>query len=263
MKNKTIVATIAASMIATLAFATTPVINIINGGSETGTFRQILNQMSDNFDNTFTQANNPVVAAQSFTKENVLTVWSSEWPGNPDLPRIDVTGDNLVALMVYETLVCSREYNSFEEMAGKTVKIATWGSSTTARYVEGLGKEKGINFVVVPFDGSGAITKGYVGQDADTVLNITTRQPAMEEDPTTNCFAFSADGDISLAFIDAIITLDATDGVTEQMREVAATMKTTQAFQDSFKGMSLKIATDETVDRLISDYDTAVINFTP
>lgn len=263
MKTKLVFAAVAASIVATTVFAANPVINIVNGGSESGSFRQILNLMSENFDNTFVQANNPVVAEQNFNQDNVLTVWSSEWPGKPDMPQIDVTEDNLVALMVYETLVCSREYTSFEEMAGKTVKLATWGSDTTARFVAKLGEEKGINFQVVPYDGSGAITQGYIGRDADTALNITTRQAAMEEDTSTNCFAFSANGDLSLAFIDAVITLNASDEVTAQMREIAEGLKSTPEFQDSFKGLSLKVPTVDTVAALIADYDTAVVNFTP
>ena len=263
MKTKLVLTSILTAAITSVAVAATPVINIVNGGSESGSFRQILNLMSESFDNTFIQANNPIVAEQNFNQDNILTVWSSEWPGKPDMPQIDVTAENLVALMVYETLICSREYSSFEEMSGQTVRLATWGSTTTARYVESLGQEKGINFEVVPYDGSGAITQGYIGRDADTALNITTRQAAMEEDPSTNCFAFSANGDISLAFIDAVITLNASDEVTNQMRDVAEELKSTPEFQDSFKGLSLKVATDENVERLINDYDTAVINFTP
>lgn len=263
MKTKLVLSTAAAALAATVAFAATPVINIVNAGSETGSFRQILTQMSEQgLNNNFIQANNPVVAAQNFDQENVLTVWSSEWPGNPDLPGVEIESENLVALMVYETVMCSRDYTSFEEMAGETVKVATWGSDTMSRYIDKLSEERGVNFEIVPYDGSGAMTQGYIGRDANTVLTITTRQSTIEEDADTTCFAFSAAGDLDFAFVDAIVSLNATEAVTQQLRDAADAMLETTEFQEAFKGMSLKVATDDNQEQLIADYETAVINFT-
>jgi hypothetical protein len=165
--------------------------------------------------------------------------------------------------MVYETLMCSREFSSFEEMQGKTVKLATWGNDNAARYVAKLGAEKGINFEVVPYSGSGGIAKGYIGHDADTVFNITTRESALLEDPTTKCFAYSANGDLSFSFVDSLITLNATGEVTNSMRNLITELEPTAAFQESFKGLAIKVPTDETVDGLIKEFDTAVVNFTP
>jgi hypothetical protein len=263
MKIKIACAAVALT-VATAAFAATPAINIVNGGSDTGTFRQILNMVAENVDSTFIQANTPIVAAQSFDQENILTVWSSEWPGKGgDMPKVEVTKDNLVALMVYETLMCSREFSSFEEMQGKTVKLATWGSENAARYLAKLGAEKGINFEVVPYSGSGGIAKGYVGHDADTVFNITTREAAILEDTSTKCFAYSANGDLDFAFVDSLITLNATGEVTASMRDLVNELKPTAPFQETFKGLAIKVPTDETVDGLIKEFDTAVVNFTP
>lgn len=236
-------------------------IKIVNAGSDSGTFRQILNMMGEYFNHSFIQAGSPEVAGLNYTGENILTVWSSEYPANSTV-ELDVNQENLVALMVYETLVCSREFNSFAEMNGQTVQIATWGNGTTSRYVEKLGEQHNINFEVVPYNGSGAITQGYLGKDADTVLNITSRQPAMEEDSATNCFAFSARGDLDFAFVDAVVSVNAEAEITQSLRQIAETMSQTTEFQDSFKGLSFKVATDDNQEQLIADYETAVINFT-
>lgn len=267
MKLKTTIIAGLTALAATMSVAATvnqldTEIKIVNAGSDSGTFRQVLNMMGEYFSHNFIQAGSPEVAGLNYTDENILTVWSSEYPSNSTVD-LDVNQENLVALMVYETLVCSREFNSFSEMNGKTVKIATWGNGTTARYVEKLGEQHNINFEIVPYDGSGAITQGYLGQDTNTVLNITSRQPAMEEDSTTNCFAFSARGDLDFSFVDAVVTVNAEDEVTQSLRQIAETMSQTQEFQDSFKGLSFKVATSDNQEKLISEYDTAVINFAP
>ena len=264
MKTKLVLTSVIAAMAATVALAANTTINIVNAGSDTGAFRQVLNLMSEQgLDSNFIQANNPVVASQSFGQENVLTVWSSEWPGNPELPSIEIGTDNLVALMVYETVMCSRDYTSFAEMSGETVQVATWGSDTMSRYIGKLSEQTGVNFEIVPYDGSGAMTQGYIGRDANTVLTITTRQAALEEDAGTTCFAISANGDLEYAFVDAIVSLNASEGTTQAMRDAATTMSETTAFLDAFKGMSLKVATSDNQDALIAEFETAVINFTP
>jgi len=184
-------------LFSTMAYAQ---VQIINPGSQEGVFRQILSTIGDSTDHNFVQADNPVTAytyiegAEGGT-EPILTIWSSEWPGDDSLKSPKVSKDNIVALMTYETLMCSRAYNSLEDMSGQTVKIATWGSEPVAKFLKNLGAKYNVNFVVVPYSGSGSTTKGYVGKDADTVFTITSRQAALEEDGS-KCIAFSEKGQL-------------------------------------------------------------------
>ena len=185
--------TLAAILFATTASAE---VKIVNAGSDTGAFRQVLTTIGETIDHTFIQANNPVTAYTYMQGDDILTVWSSEWPGNNDMqsPTIDAT--NLVALMTYETMICSRTFTSLSDMSGKQVKLATWGSEPVAKFLTTLGTTHNIDFVVVPFGGSSSTTKGYIAGDADTVFTITTRLTAIQEDSATACIAFSDEGDL-------------------------------------------------------------------
>lgn len=248
---------IIASLVA-MAFATSAVaepINIVNPGSEEGAFRQVLTTIGEQVEHNFVQANNPVTAYTYLSENNVLTIWSSEWPGNEEIKSPVIVEENIVALMTYETLMCSREYSSIDDLAGQQIKIATWGSEPVARFLTNLGSEIGADFIVVPFDGSGSTTKGYIAGDADTVFTITTRQSALEEDSATNCFAFSANGDLGFRFVDAIITVNANDVLTNELRDVVSALSNTNEWKDKFSGTSTYVGNVQDM------YEQAVENF--
>lgn len=249
-----IISIIFAILFATSAFADT--MNIVNPGSEEGAFRQVLTTIGEDFEHNFIQANNPVTAYSYFGKDSTLTVWSSEWPGDPDIKSPEITNENIVALMTYETLMCSRQYRSLDEMVGQQVKIATWGSEPVAKFLNKLGSDFGIDFIVVPFDGSGSTTKGYIAGDANTVFTITTRQGALEADSATSCFAFSATGELGFRFVDAIITLDTPADITEYLRQDVERLKDTEGWKDKFSGTETYTTGD-----LESIYNQAVENF--
>lgn len=247
--------TLAAILFATTASAE---VKIVNAGSDTGAFRQVLTTIGETIDHTFIQANNPVTAYTYMQGDDILTVWSSEWPGNNDMqsPTIDAT--NLVALMTYETMICSRTFTSLSDMSGKQVKLATWGSEPVAKFLTTLGTTHNIDFVVVPFGGSGSTTKGYIAGDADTVFTITTRLTAIQEDSATACIAFSDEGDLGFRFVDAITTVNADATITEQLRSTVATLSTSTEWLDAFSGTSTYVGGTEAN---VSMFNEAVVNF--
>jgi hypothetical protein len=247
-------------LFSTMAYAQ---VQIINPGSQEGVFRQILSTIGDTTDHNFVQADNPVTAytyiegAEGGT-EPILTIWSSEWPGDDSLKSPKVSKENIVALMTYETLMCSRAYNSLEDMSGQTVKIATWGSEPVAKFLKNLGAKYNVNFVVVPYSGSGSTTKGYVGKDADTVFTITSRQAALEEDGS-KCIAFSEKGQLGFRFVDAIITINANYALTNELRSTVTNLSTTTEWNSKFKGSVTYVGngTNQTIDM----FEEAVANF--
>ena len=231
---------------------------VVNSGSDTGGFKQMLTDVSANVEHEFVQAGNPVITSSYFNKENVVTMWSSEWPGDKSINSPEINNDNIVALMTYETMICSRSMKSFDEMKGKSVKIATWGSDTVKRFLTTLGNQKDIDFVVVPFGGSGSTTKGYVGGDADTVFTITTRQKAVEQSAGTKCFAFSANGDLGFRFVDAMITVNSVNGTTNQLREIVTNESRKKYWKEKYSGTVTYTHGD-----LAAIFNEAVVNFTP
>jgi hypothetical protein len=252
-----LITTLAAIFIATSAHAE---ITIVNPGSEEGAFRQVLTTIGQEVEHDFVQANNPVTAYSYIDGAStpVLTVWSSEWPGDADMQSPAIGADNLVALMTYETMMCSRQFANLDAMAGQDVKIATWGSEPVAKFLTVLGIEKDINFIVVPFGGSGSTTKGYLGGDADTVFTITTRQGAIEQDNATSCIAFSTDGDLGFRFVDAIATVNADKVTTNNIRNIVTELSTTQEWKDKFSGTVTYVGG---TGKNVSMFDSAVINF--
>lgn len=229
-----IITAIFAIFIATSAHAET--LQIVNPGSEEGAFRQVLSTIGENYEHNFIQANNPVTAYTHLNNENVLTVWSSEWPGDPELQSPEITESNVVALMSYETLMCSREFTSLDEMSGKTVKVATWGSDPVAKFLNEFGKTHNIDFIVVPFDGSGSTVRGYIGQDASTIFTISSKQNSILEDSNTTCFAFSEKNDINFRFIDAIVTINGSQELTSNLQKLVLELSQTQEWKDTFEG---------------------------
>lgn len=242
-----------------ICFATTVVadqLQIVNPGSEEGAFRQVLSAIGSTVDHDFIQANNPITAYSYFADKNTLTMWSSEWPGDPTFKSPMITEKNLIGLMTYETLMCSRDFDSLESMANKDVKIATWGSKPVQRYLEKLGKEHNINFIVVPYDGSGATVKGYIGSDADTIFTITTKQNAILEDTATKCFAFSENGDLAFRFVDAIVTVNADKKLTEKLRELISMLREKPEWEEKFAGTVTYVGED-----YLPMFEEAVANF--
>lgn len=245
----------------TMLFSTSVFANsilVVNSGNDAGVFKQILTDVFANVDHEFIQAGNPVIASSYFNKENVVTIWSSEWPSNKTINSPEINNDNIVALMTYETMMCSRSMKSFEEMKGKTVKIATWGTDVVKRFITTLGNQKDINFVIVPFGGSGSTTKGYVAGDADTVFTITTRQKAVEQSAGTKCFAFSANGDLGFRFVDAMITINSVNGTTNKLREIVTNESEKKYWKEKYSG-----TVTYTYGDFVTIFDEAVVNFTP
>ena len=204
---------------------------IVNAGSDSGAFHQVLTMVGQKIDHNFVQAGNPIMAEKHFAKGNVLTMWSTEWPGDESMPSVVMDKNTIVAVQAYETILCSRKYNSIEEMSGQTVKIATWGDSPVIKkFLDGLG----IDFVIVPYGGSGDTVRGYLGKDADTIFTIQTKQSKVEADG--NCFAFSANGDLDFAFVDVLLAVNAENGAVEEFRNIVLELSNTEAWQTAFEG---------------------------
>ena len=202
---------------------------IVNAGSNDGAFRTVLTMIGDKINHTFVQANNPIIADKHFNKKNVLTMWSTEWPGDETLPTVEINKDTIVAVTAYETILCSRTYSSVSEMSGQTVKIATWGDSPVVKkFLDNYGTANNITFEIVPYDGSGATTRGYLGKDADTIFTIQTKQAKVEADG--KCIAFSANGDLDFAFVDVILSVNASNGALEEYRNVVKELSITEAW---------------------------------
>ena len=122
---------------------------IVNAGSNDGAFRTVLTMIGDKINHTFVQANNPIIADKHFNKKNVLTMWSTEWPGDETLPTVEINKDTIVAVTAYETILCSRTYSSVSEMSGQTIKIATWGDSPVVKkFLDNYGTANNITFEI-------------------------------------------------------------------------------------------------------------------
>lgn len=250
---KKIITAIVAMCFATTLYAES--VTIVNPGSEQGVFRQVLSTIGEQIDHEFIQANNPITAYTYLNGNNVLSMWSSEWPGDPDIKSPTIDQSNIVALMTSETLICSREFKSLDDMSGQKIKIATWGSDPVVKFLNSLGNDIGAEFVVVPYDGSGSMVKGYIAGDADTVFTIITRQVALEEDAQTTCFAFSETGDLKFRFVDAIITVNASIELQNKLKEIVSELSNTEDWKNRFSGMLTY------VDNNIDIFNTAVENF--
>jgi hypothetical protein len=226
---------------------------IVNAGSDSGAYHQVLTMIGDKIDHKFVQANNPIVASKHFDKGNVLTMWSTEWPGDESMPSIEMDMHSIVAVQAYETIICSRKYNSMEEMSGQTVKIATWGDSPVVKkFLDSLG----INFEIVPYGGSGDTVRGYLGKDADTIFTIQTKQSKVEADG--NCFAFSANGDLDFAFVDVIMGVNADHDMVKSWRKVVSELSTTEAWQSAFAGTATYVLDCDNAPALINKVNAAI-----
>jgi hypothetical protein len=231
---------------------------VVNAGSDSGAFHQMLTMISEKLDNTnYIQANNPVVAGTHFDKSNVLTLWSTEWPGDSSLPSVTMDKNTIVGVTAYETILCSRTYNSLSDMNGKNIKIATWGKSPAVeKFLSDLSKSNNFTFEIIPYDGSGATTRGYLGKDADTIFTIQTKQAKVEADG--NCFAFSSKGELDFAFVDVIVTVGAENGTVEELRSVLTDLTTTEAWQTAFAGSATYVMNNDNATSLVNKVEAAV-----
>ena len=232
---------------------------VVNAGSDSGAFHQMLTMISEKLGNTsYIQANNPVVAGTHFDKSNVLTVWSTEWPGDSSIPSVTMNKNTIVGVTAYETILCSRTYNSLSDMNGKNIKIATWGNSPAVeKFLSDLAKSNNFTYKIVPYDGSGSTTRGYLGKDADTIFTIQTKQSKVEADG--NCFAFSSKGDIEFAFVDVIVTVNAENGTVEELRNVLTDLSASEAWQTAFAGTETYVLNNDNATSLVNKVEAAIV----
>jgi hypothetical protein len=233
------------------------VTTVVNTGSDSGGFMAVLTMIGEKINHNFIQAGNPVIANTHFDNKNVLTMWSTEWPGDKSLPSVVMDSDTIVAVQAYETILCSREYSSLEEMSGQTIKIATWGDSpAVTKFVDSLGANNNVTFKVVPYGGSGDTVRGYLGKDADTIFTTQTKQAKVEVDGT--CFAFSAKGDLDFAFVDVILSVNAEDHAVKQYRQTVTALVETEAWQTAFEGTLTQVVNADNAEAIVKKVNSAV-----
>lgn len=236
------------------AFAGT---TVVNTGSDSGGFHAVLSFINDSVQGEYVQAGNPVVANSYFSKDNVITMWSTEWPGNSDIPSVTINEDTIVGLQVYETILCSREFSSMNDMKGKNIKIATWGESPAVdKFLKGVAKDLDANIEVVPYDGSGSTTRGYLGGDADTIFTIQTKQSKVEADGS--CFAFSANGDLDFAFVDVILSVNASADMVSKYRQAVIDLSVSPEWKSSFEGTETYVPNSENIDQIVAKTNAAI-----
>lgn len=233
------------------------VTTVVNTGSDSGGFMSVLSMIGEKINHNFVQAGNPVIADTHFKNNNVLTIWSTEWPGDTSLPSVVMDADTIVAVQAYETILCSREYSSLKEMAGQTINIATWGDSPpVAKFVNSLGTDNNVSFNIVPYDGSGDTVRGYLGNDADTIFTTQTKQAKVEVDGT--CFAFSAQGDLDFAFVDVILSVNAEEHAVAQWRKHVEALIKTEAWQTAFDGTLTQVVNADNAEAIVNKVNAAV-----
>ena len=251
MKN--IILAAALMLAAPLANATT----LVNTGSDSGGFKAVLDMVGTKIEHDFVQAGNPIVASTYFDGGDVLTMWSTEWPGDSEMPRVDINESTIVALQTYETILCSRTFNSIEDMAGQTIKVATWGGvNAVDKFIKEFGEANNVKIDIVPYDGSGATTRGYLAGDADTIFTIQTKQSKVEADG--NCFAFSANGDLDFAFVDMLLAVNASEAVVWQARAAVAELMSTEAWTTAFEGTVTYIVNDVNASSIVDKVNAAI-----
>ena len=138
-----------------------------------------------------------------------------------------------------------------------TIKIATWGESpAVAKFLDDLGNANNVNFEIVPCDGSGATTRGYLGKDADTIFTIQTKQSKVEADG--NCFAFSSKGDLDFAFVDVLVAVNPENGAVEEFRNSVSKLSTTEAWESAFAGSAIYVLDDNNASDLVNKVSAAI-----
>jgi hypothetical protein len=230
---------------------------IVNTGSKTGGFNAMLTMIGKTLNHSYVQAGNPMVAASYFNKVNVITTWSTEWPGDNSLPKVKVGKNNIVALTVYETTLCSRKFNSLDAFSGKTIKIGTWGESTgVSGFISSLGKKLNAKFIIVPYSGSGDIARGFLGGDIDTVFITQSKQQKIEKDG--KCIAFSSKGELDFAWIDAILLINGESGTEIEARKAMLYAINTQEWQTAQAGVATYVPNGTNDELVLNKYNMAV-----
>jgi len=247
-------------MFATLSgnAGSTETFTIVNTGSKTGGFNAMLTMLGKTINHNYVQAENPIIGASYFDDVNVITAWSTEWPGdNKQIPKLKVKEDNIVALTVYETILCSRLGEAAFHKNRNALKIGTWGDSpAVTKFIESLGKKHGVKFVIVPYDGSGAITRGFLGGDVDTVFVTQSKQSKIEKDG--KCFAFSSKGQLDFAFIDAILLINGELGNKIEARKAMLYTINTEEWQTTQDGVAVYVPNGTNDTELLTKYNNAV-----
>jgi hypothetical protein len=257
MKKYVSALAVSGALIASSSAYAHDVTTVVNTGSDSGGFMAVLTMIGEQFNHKFVQAGNPVIANTHFDNKNVLTMWSTEWPGDKSLPSVVMDADTIVAVQAYETVLCSRAYSSLEEMAGQTINLATWGDSpAVTKFVNSLGTSNDITFNVVPYGGSGDTVRGYLGKDADTIFTTQTKQAKVEVDGT--CFAFSANGDLDFAFVDVILSVNAEEHAVKQYRQTVEALVETEAWQTAFEGTLTQVVNAENGAAIVKKVNAAV-----
>ena len=127
-----------------------------------------------------------------------------------------------------------------------TIKIATWGESpAVAKFLDDLGNANNVNFEIVPYDGRGATTRGYLG-----------KQSKVEADG--NCFAFSSKGDLDFAFVDVLVAVNAENGAVEEFRNSVSKLSATEEWQSAFAGSAIYVLDDNNAADLVSKVNAAI-----
>lgn len=211
-------------------------INIVNPAGTDGGTIQLLTALAEGSESEVVQAGTPVNALSYHSSSNVLTVWSSEWPAIPNMKNPTISPENTVGIMTYETVMCSREFNSIDAMSGKTIKVSTWGHVHASKFLKKFGDQHNINFVVVPYKGSGSIVMGYAGGDADTVFVAESRRKGVLADGKTKCLVSSAENQIDFRFVDVIITLNADKSLTDTLRKSLSANVAKTNWSEKFSG---------------------------
>ena len=246
---------IATAFVASAASAET---TVVNTGSNSGGFNAVMSMVAEELGTNVVQAGNPVIASSYFDKGDIVTMWSTEWPGNPDMPSVKLDEDTIVALQVYETILCSREYNSLSDMTGANIKVATWGESpAVSKFINNLASDLNASMTIVPYDGSGSTTRGYLGGDADTIFTIQTKQSKVEADG--NCFAFSANGDLDFAFIDVILSVNASADTVAELRNAVTILSGSEAWATAFEGTETYVVNADNATAVANKTNAAVV----
>lgn len=254
MMNNFVKAAAVAAMFSTPVVAET---TFVNTGSDSGGFNAVLSMLNNTIEGDYVQAGNPVLASSYFGKGNIVTMWSTEWPGDDSLPKPAINADTIIALQTYETVMCSREYSSLDDMSG-TVKIATWGESPAVnKFLKALGDANNVTFEVVPYEGSGGTTRGYLGGDADTIFTIQTRQSKIEADG--KCFAFSANGDLDFAFVDIILSVNASPENVSSYRDAVTSLSSSEAWLTSFEGTVTYVVDESNAESIVAKTNAAIV----
>ena len=83
------------SMAAAMAFTVSAhaETTIVNTGSDSGGFNAVLSMIGENVEHDYVQAGNPVIASTYFDRKNVLTMWSTEWPGDSKMPNVELNAE--------------------------------------------------------------------------------------------------------------------------------------------------------------------------